>query len=76
MSTTAALMPGHMFTSYSGPDGHWARCECGHELDWDTRDTGHARHLLAVAWQAGREALALDTIPGRGPTPNPYEKEN
>ena len=68
MSTTAALMPGHMFTSYSGADSQGASCECGHDLNWDTRDKDHALHLLAVAWNRGYNSNKV--------TSNPFIKEH
>jgi hypothetical protein len=72
MTTTSGIKPGHLFTSYSGPNYHSAKCECGRFFVWDDREEEHARHVLAVVWQEGAEAVALATIPGAAPLTNPY----
>ena len=78
MTSTAALVPGHEFTSHSGPGGSRAACWCGHPFNWETRDEDHARHLLAVAWAAGfgageDEQLSLYWDAASLNQPNPYE---
>ena len=79
MSSTAALVPGHFLVTQSTSNRganrvtHHPRCECDVNYRWETRDEDHARHLLAIAWQAGAEAVALATLPGADPLTNPWE---
>jgi hypothetical protein len=67
MSSTAALMPGHYFMSFSsfdpaGKSVTEAHCECGHLLNWETRERDHAWHLLDVAWGYGYTAGDIGDI--------------
>lgn len=75
MSTTAALMSGHYFTSHSSPTLSYAACECGRPLNWTTRDVDHARHLLSVAWEQGALQTNMSLTKADADLYNPF-KEN
>ena len=59
MTTTAALVEGHYFTSYSnGASVPKAGCECGVSFEWEGRDDLHAAHVLEVVRAEGRAQAA------------------
>lgn len=85
MTSPAALMPGHFLTTRNtSPRGsnritNVAECECGHRLNWETRDEDHTLHLLAMAWEKGWAAGWVERSPwfsfqGEGFS-NPFKNE-